>query len=65
MITTFWFIATFVLLLWNAVYCAGKIRSDFQGPRPANGVWGLFALAGVLSAIAIAILGLGVAASGI
>ena len=61
----FWFGVTFALLLWNAVYCAAKIRSDFKGPKPANGVWGLFALAGALFAIAIAILALGVAASGI
>jgi hypothetical protein len=61
----FWFIVTFVFLIWNAIYCIGKIRSDFKGPKPANGIWGLFALTGVLSAIAIAILALGVAASGI
>lgn len=65
MISMAWFIVTFALLLWNVIYCIGKIRSDFKGPRPANGVWGLFALAGALSAIAIAVLGLGIAASGI
>lgn len=61
----FWFIVTFVLLVWNAIYCVVKIGSDFKGPKPANGVWGIFALAGVLSAIALAMLSVGVAASGI
>jgi heme/copper-type cytochrome/quinol oxidase subunit 2 len=61
----FWFVVTFVLVVWNAIYCIVKIRADFRGPKPANGVWGLFALAGVLSTIAIAIVSLGVAASGI
>ncbi len=48
-----WFFVT-VLLLWNAIYCLSKIIADFRGPRPESGVWGLFALAGVLSAIAMA-----------
>ncbi|MDR6790607.1 hypothetical protein J2Y58_003990 [Sphingomonas sp. BE138] len=60
-----WFIVTIVLLIWNAVYCGIKIAADFRGPKPANGVWGLFALAGVLSMIAMAMVGAGVAASGI
>lgn len=61
----FWFAATIALLIWNAIYCSMKIISDLRGPKPANGVWGLFALAGVLSVIAIAVVSLGVAASGI
>lgn len=61
----FWFTVTFALLVWNAIYCVVKVRSDFKGPKPANGVWGIFALAGVLSAIAMALLSVGVAASGI
>ena len=60
-----WLIVTVVLLTWNAVYCGLKIAADFRGPKPANGVWGLFALAGVLSTIAMALVGVGVAASGI
>ena len=40
-----WFVLTLVLLIWNAVYCGLKIAADFRGPKPANGVWGLFALA--------------------
>ncbi|PZO73137.1 MAG: hypothetical protein DI632_14935 [Sphingomonas hengshuiensis] len=60
-----WFIVTLFLLIWNAVYCAFKIATDFRGPKPANGVWGLFAIAGVLSTIAMAILAVGVSFSGI
>jgi hypothetical protein len=60
-----WLIVTAVLLVWNAVYCGLKIAADFRGPKPANGVWGLFALLGVLSMIAMALVGAGVAASGI
>jgi hypothetical protein len=44
-----WLIITVVLLIWNAVYCARKIVADLRGPKPASGVWGLFALAGALS----------------
>lgn len=40
-----WLIITVVLLIWNAVYCGIKIVADFGGPKPASGVWGLFALA--------------------
>jgi hypothetical protein len=60
-----WFIVTVALLIWNAVYCGLKIAADFRGPKPASGVWGLFALAGVLSMIAMALVATGVAASGI
>ncbi|TVV71228.1 hypothetical protein [Sphingomonas solaris] len=61
----FWLVVTFVLLVWNAIYCVVKIRSDFKGPKPANGVWGLFALAGALSMLAMALLSVGIAASGV
>lgn len=61
----FWFVLTVVLLVWNAIYCFLKIIADFRGPKPANGVWGLFALAGVLLAVAMAMLSAGIAASGI
>lgn len=61
----FWFVVTIVLLLWNAIYCTRKVVADFRGPTPASGVWGLFALAGALSTIAIAILAAGVSISGI
>jgi hypothetical protein len=60
-----WLIVTVVLLIWNAVYCGIKIVADFRGPKPASGVWGLFALAGVLSMLAMAVVGAGVAVSGI
>ncbi len=60
-----WFIASFVLLIWTALYCGIKIVADFRGPKPANGVWGLFALAGVLSTLALAIVSILVAGSGI
>lgn len=60
-----WFVLTLVLLIWNAVYCGLKIAADFRGPKPANGVWGLFALAGILSLIAFVVIGTGVAFSGI
>lgn len=60
-----WFVATAVLLTWNAFYCAGKIANDFRGPTPASGIWGLFALAGALSALALAAVGTMVMASGI
>lgn len=59
-----WFVATF-LLLWNAAYCCLTIRRDFAGPTPARGVWGLFALAGTMSVIAMAALVVGVGMSGI
>ncbi|OHD04996.1 MAG: hypothetical protein A2095_14850 [Sphingomonadales bacterium GWF1_63_6] len=61
----FWLVVTVVLLIWNAIYCIVKITADFRGPKPASGVWGLLALAGVLSAVAMAIVGVGVATSGI
>lgn len=60
-----WLTLTLVLLVWNAVYCSLKIVADFRGPKPANGVWGLFALAGVLSLTAFALVAVGVAHSGI
>lgn len=60
-----WLTLTLVLLVWNAVYCSIKIVVDFRGPKPANGVWGLFALAGVLSLIAFTLVAVGVAHSGI
>ena len=60
-----WLIVTVVLLIWNAVYCGIKIVADFRGPKPASGVWGLFPLAGVLSMLAMALVGAGVAVSGI
>jgi hypothetical protein len=62
---TVWLIVTVVLLIWNIVYCSMKIVADFRGPKPASGVWGLFALAGVLSMIGMALAVVGVAASGI
>ncbi len=34
----FWFVVTVALLVWNAIYCVVKVRSDFKGPKPANGV---------------------------
>jgi len=58
-----WLIVTVALLVWNAIYCARKIISDFRGPTPASGVWGLFALAGALSTIAIAFVSVLVAGS--
>ena len=61
----FWFVVTVVLLIWNAIYCAIKMVADFRSSKPVNGVWGLFALIGVLSMIAMALVGLGVTASGI
>lgn len=60
-----WLIVTVLLLIWNAVYCGLKIVADFRGPKPASGVWGLFALAGALSTIAMALVSAGLAASGI
>jgi len=60
-----WLIVTVVSLMWNAVYCGLKIAADFRGPKPASGVWGLLALAGVLSTIVMAVVGAGIAASGI
>jgi hypothetical protein len=60
-----WLIVTVILLTWNAVYCGLKIAADFRGPKPASGVWGLFALAGVLSMIAMALVSAGFAFSGI
>lgn len=59
------FVATSMLLLWNAAYCCLTIRRDLAGPTPARGVWGLFALAGTLSVIAMAVLAVGVGMSGI
>ncbi len=44
-----WFALSVTLLLWNAIYCALKVAKDLRGSRPADGVWGLFALAGSLS----------------
>jgi hypothetical protein len=60
-----WLIVTVVLLIFNAVYCSIKIAADFRGPEPASGVWGMFALAGALSMIAMAAISAGIAASGI
>ncbi|EPE61540.1 hypothetical protein [Exiguobacterium sp. S17] len=60
-----WLIVTVVLLICNAVYCGIKIVADFRGPKPASGVWGLFAFAGALSTLAMALVGAGVALSGI
>ena len=60
-----WLVVTFVLLIWNTAYCALTIRADARGPKPARAVWGIFALAGALSAIAMALLAVGVAGSGI
>lgn len=60
-----WFAITAVLLMWNAIYCARKVAVDFRGPIPASGVWGLFALAGTLSALAWGVIGTLVMASGI
>jgi hypothetical protein len=60
-----WLAVTFALLSWNAVYCTLKIVADFRSPKPANGVWGLFALAGALSTLALAVLSFGIAKSGI
>ena len=62
---TVWLNLTLVLLVWNVVYCGLKIASDFRGPKPANGVWGLFALGGVLSLIVFTLFAVGVAHSGI
>ena len=59
----FWFLVTIVLLVWNAIYCAVKIAADFRGPKPANGVWGLFALAGALSMIVMGLVSVGAAES--
>ena len=60
-----WLIITVVLLTWNAVYCSMKIAADFRGPKPASGIWGMFALAGVLSMIVMAAISAGIAVSGI
>ena len=60
-----WLIVTVVLLIFNAVYCSIKIAAGFRGPKPAGGVWGMFALAGVLSMIVMAAMSAGIAASGI
>lgn len=61
----FWAIVTIVLLIGNAVYCAVRIIADARSPQPANAVWGLFALAGVVSALAMMATAAGVAVSGI
>lgn len=60
-----WFIVSIVLLIWNAIYCTRKIVVDFRGPTPASGVWGLFALAGVISILALAVISVFIAGSGI
>ncbi len=61
----FWLVVTLALLVWNAIYCTLKIVADFRSPKPASGVWGLFALAGVLSTLALAVLSFGITRSGI
>lgn len=60
-----WLAITTPLVIWNAVYCGLKIAADFRGSKPANGVWGLFALAGALSMILTILVGAAVAVSGI
>ena len=60
-----WFVITAALLVWNAVYCGMKISADFRGPKPASGVWGLFALAGALSVLVMGAVGVAAALSGI
>lgn len=60
-----WLVVTFVLLVWNAAYCALTILADARGPAPARAVWGMFALAGVLSAAVMLLVAVGVAGSGI
>ena len=60
-----WLIITVVLLIWNAVYCSLKIVADLRGPKPASGVWGMFALAGVLSMIVMAVISAGIAGAGV
>lgn len=60
-----WFIVSLVLLIWNAIYCTRKIVIDFRGPKPASGVWGLFALAGALSTLSIGLVAVLVSFSGI
>jgi hypothetical protein len=54
-----------MLLAGNAAYCIVHIIAAFRSPRPASGVWGLLALAGVGSALAIAAAVAGAALSGI
>lgn len=61
----FWVIATVALMLANLAYCVVKVRSDFRGPTPATGVWGVFAVLGAVSVIAMAVVGFLVAGSGI
>lgn len=60
-----WVIITAVLLAWNAIYCTRKIIADFRGPKPASGVWGLFALAGAVSTLGLFVVAAGVTMSGI
>ena len=60
-----WFVVSIVLLSWNAIYCASKVIGDFRGATPASGVWGLFALAGAVSALGIAVTAILVSVSGI
>ena len=60
-----WLAVTAVLMVWNAIYCAQRVLRDWRGPAPASGVWGLFALLGAMSVLALGAVGLMVAGSGI
>lgn len=60
-----WVVITVVLLIWAAIHASMRMVADFRGPKPASGVWGLFALAGILSALLLFAVGFGVAISGV
>ena len=60
-----WFIVSVVLLIWNAIYCTRKIVVDLRGSTPATGVSGLFALAGTVSILMLAVVAVLVSVSGI
>ena len=49
---TEWLLITFVLLVCSTIYCSQKMVADFRRTKLA-GIWGLVALAGTISALAI------------
>jgi len=49
---TEWLLISFALLVCSAIYCSQKMVADFRRTKLA-GIWGLVALAGTLSALAI------------
>lgn len=48
-----WLVVSFVLMLCALIYCARKTVIDLRGTTPASGVWGVFALAGIISTLAL------------